>query len=142
YMISSQDMKDPLLKSYHHIALGSEGFIEKIKEKIEKLGRRREIPSTRYISKYDVDIIITKMTQVLNIERSMIFDKKRGNFYLSLAIYLMKRFTPLSLSEIGELFKMDYSAISQAAKRFEQKSKVNYEIKEIKQKMIAALKED
>ena len=140
YMISSQDMKDPLLQSYHHIALGSGAFIERIKEKIEDLGQRREIPSTRYISKHDVDIIITKMTQVLNIERRMIFDKKRGNFYRSLAIYLMKRFTPLSLSEIGELFKMDYSAISQAAKRFEQKSKVNSEIKENMQKVITSLK--
>ncbi|GAG63913.1 unnamed protein product [marine sediment metagenome] len=32
--------------------------------------------------------------------------------------------------KIGELFKMDYSAVSQAAKRFEQKSKVNDKIKE------------
>ena len=82
------------------------------------------------------------MTQVLNIEKRIIFDKKRGNFYRSLAIYLMKHFTPLSLSEIGELFKMDCSAISQAAKRFKQKSKVDSEIKENMQKVITALKKD
>ncbi|MEA2022026.1 MAG: hypothetical protein U9N08_06090 [Candidatus Caldatribacteriota bacterium] len=34
-------------------------------------------------------------------------------------MYIIKNFTPLSLSEIGKLFKMDYSAVSQAAKRFE-----------------------
>ena len=89
-----------------------------------------------------MDTIITKMTQALHIERKMIFDKKRGNLNLSLAIYLIKRFTPLSLIEIGELFKMDYSAVSQAAKRFEQKSEVNHEIKEIVQKVITALKEE
>jgi DNA-binding MarR family transcriptional regulator len=114
-------MKDPLRGSYHNIALGSETFIEKIKEKIENLGRKREISSTRTISKYDVDIIITKITQVLNIKRRMI--------------------SPLSLSKIGELFEMDYSAVSQAAKRFEQKSEVNNEIKENMQKVITALKE-
>ena len=43
--------------------------------------------------------------------------------------------------QIGELFKMDYSAVSQAAKRFEQKSEVNDEIKEKMQKVITALKE-
>ena len=43
--------------------------------------------------------------------------------------------------KIGELFKMDYSAVSQAAKRFEQKSEVNNEIKENMQKVITALKE-
>lgn len=36
---------------------------------------------------------------------------------------------------------MDYSAVSQAAKRFEQKSKVNDKIKESLQKVIKALKE-
>lgn len=141
YVIEYQDMKDPLLQSYHHIALGSETFIEKVKEKIEHKGRRREIPSTRFLSKYDVDTIITKMTQALNIERRMIFYKKRGNLNRSLAIYLIKRFTPLSLSKIGELFKMDYSAVSQTAKRFEQKSEVNNEIKENMQRVITALKE-
>jgi len=141
YISQHQNMKDPLQQSYHNIALGSEVFIERIKEKIEDLGRRREIPSTRSISKYDVDTIITKMTQVLNIERRMIFYKKRGNFNRSLAIYLIKNFTSLSLAEMGQLFKMDYSAVSQAAKRFEQKSKVNHKIGEFKQKIMAALRE-
>ena len=141
HITENQDIKNPLRESYRHIALGSETFIERVKEKIEHLGRRREIPSTRFLSKYDVDTIITKMTQVLHIERSIIFDKKRGNLNRSLAIYLIKRFTPLSLSEIGELYKMDYSAVSQPAKRFEQKIEVNHEIKEVMQRVITALKE-
>jgi len=141
YVTENQDIKNPLRESYHHIALGSETFIEKIKEKIENLGRRREIPSTRFLSQYDVETIINKMTKLLHIERKMIFDKKRGNLHRSLAIYLIKRFTPLSLAEIGELFKMDYSAVSQAAKRLEQKSEVNNEIKEYMQKVITDLRE-
>ena len=64
-------MKDPLKKSYHHIALGSETFIKKIEEKVEHKGGRREIPSTRFLSKYDVNTVITKMTQVLHIEKRM-----------------------------------------------------------------------
>jgi len=36
---------------------------------------------------------------------------------------------------------VDYSAVSQAAKRFKQKSEVNNEIKEKMQKVITALKE-
>jgi len=142
YLIENQDMKDPLKKSYHRIALGSTAFIEKIKEKIDYQGRKRDIPSTRFPSKYDVDTIILKMTQVLYIEKNIIFDKKRGNLYRPLAIYLIKRFTPLSLSEIGKIFKMDYSAVSQAAKRFEQKCEVNDEIKEVMQKVVTALKEE
>ena len=37
---------------------------------------------------------------------------------------------------------MDYSAVSQAAKRFEQESKASHKIGEIKQKMITALREN
>jgi len=37
---------------------------------------------------------------------------------------------------------MNYSAVSQAAKRFEQESKVNHKVGEIKQKMITALKDN
>jgi hypothetical protein len=37
---------------------------------------------------------------------------------------------------------MDYPDVSQTAKRFEQESKVNHEIEEIKQKMITVLREN
>jgi chromosomal replication initiation ATPase DnaA len=43
--------------------------------------------------------------------------------------------------KIGEFFKMDYSAVSHATKRFKQKSEANNEIKENMQKVIMALKE-
>jgi len=33
YVLENRNMEDPLKKSYHHIAHGSESFIEKIKEK-------------------------------------------------------------------------------------------------------------
>jgi len=46
------------------------------------------------------------------------------------------------LAEIGQLFEMDYSAISQAAKRFEQESNGNHKIGEMKQKMMEELKEN
>jgi len=46
------------------------------------------------------------------------------------------------LAEIRQLFKMDYSIVSKVTKRFEQKSKVNHKIGEIKQKIIAVLKEN
>ena len=142
YLIEYQDMKDPIKESYHHIALGSTTFIEKLKEKMAYLGQKREIPSTRFHSEYDAEKIIVKMMQVLHIERKEIFAKQRGNLHRSLALYLIKRFTPHSLSEIGKIFKMDYSAVSQAAKRFEKKCEVNQEIKEVMQKVITTLQEE
>jgi len=53
-----------------------------------------------------------------------------------------KHFTSLSLTGIGQLSEMDYSTVSKTAKRVEQESKTNHKIGEIKQKIIAALKEN
>jgi hypothetical protein len=61
---------------------------------------------------------------------------------ISLLVVRHKHFTSLSLAEMGQLFKMDYSAVSQAAKIFEQESKVNHKIGAIKQKMMAPLRKD
>jgi hypothetical protein len=46
------------------------------------------------------------------------------------------------LAEIGQLFKMDYSAVSQIVKRFEQESKLDHKIGAIKQKMMAVLRDN
>ena len=64
-----------------------------------------------------------------------------SNLYSWQLIKLFVNNKDLTQLTIGELFKMDYSAVSQAAKRFEQKSKVNDKIKESLQKVITALKE-
>jgi chromosomal replication initiation ATPase DnaA len=40
-----------------------------------------------------------------------------------MTLFLLKQFTPMSLKEIGELFQMDYAAVSQACKRYEEKTK-------------------
>jgi chromosomal replication initiation ATPase DnaA len=74
----------------------------------------------------------------LGLERLM--SKARGNIYRSLTISLIKKLTPLKLTEIGELFDLDYSAVSQVAKRFAQKGKKDKEIERRKERVIESLK--
>ena len=40
-------------------------------------------------------------------------------------VYFLKKYSALSLKQIGELFDMDYVAVSQSAKRFENEMKKN-----------------
>ena len=57
-------------------------------------------------------------------------------FYYNIALgseLFIESSTLLSLVEIGQLFKMDYPAVSKTAKKFEQESKANRKIGEIKQ---------
>jgi len=135
-------MEDPLTQSYRYIALGSDNFIEEIKLKIEKRGLSREIPVTHSAPFYRAEGILKTMFSMLQIDQTKIFSKERGNIYRSLALYLIKNLTSLKLSQIGEIFDMDYSAVSQTVKRFEQKCKKDKEIERLRQKMVNALKKD
>ena len=47
--------------------------------------------------------------------------KRKGNIYRALALYIIKNYTSLSLKEIGKIFSMDYKAVSQVVRRFEEK---------------------
>jgi chromosomal replication initiation ATPase DnaA len=58
-----------------------------------------------------------------SVTREEIFRKKRGNFFRDMTLFLLKKFTSMRLKEIGELFDMDYAAVSQACKRYQEKTK-------------------
>ena len=60
--------------------------------------------------------------------------------YRQSALYLIKRYIPMSLREIGRLFDMDYAALSQAVKRFEDKTKRDKEVLGIKERLTKRLK--
>jgi REP element-mobilizing transposase RayT len=139
YILQNQNLEDPLKQTYRNIALGDDGFIQKIKVKIENQKSSREIPITNSTNSYNPQEIIEKVCAVNQIKHERLMSKVRGNIYRSLALYLIKKYTPLKLTEIGELFAMDYSAVSQAVKRFEQKCKKDKEIERIKERAIEAL---
>jgi putative transposase len=140
YILQNQNLEDPLKQTYRNIALGDDDFIQKIKVKIENQKSSREIPITNLTSSYNPKEIIEKVCAVNQIDKKRLMSKERGNIYRSLTLYLIKKYTPLKLTEIGELFAMDYSAVSQAVKRFEQKCKKDKEAERIKKRVIEALK--
>jgi len=140
FVLENIDMKSPLEKLYKNIALGEEDFRKKIDEKIKDIGKKREIPETKFIKPYTSDEIIDEILKKLKIKRSEIFRKQKGNIYRQLALYLIKKYTPTSLKEIGKLFNMDYTAVSQAVKRFENKTKRDKEALAIKERLIKRFK--
>jgi REP element-mobilizing transposase RayT len=121
YVLTNLAGKDLREGSYRGIALGGEEFIEKVKEKIKAIGSKREIAVTRDSSSREAEEIIQQVMDELSISREDIFMKRRGNIYRQMILYLLKKFTSLSLKEIGEMFEMDYAAVSQACKRYEEK---------------------
>ena len=139
-ILQNQNLEDPFKQAYCNIALGDDNFIQKIKTTIANQKSSREIPITNSTSSYNPKEIMEKVCAVNQIEHKRLMSKARGNIYRSLTLYLIKKLTPLKLTEIGELFAMDYSAVSQAVKRFEQKYRKDKEIERMKDKTLDALK--
>ncbi len=139
FVFEMRDMKNPMENAYKGVALGSESFIEKIKERIKSVGQKREIRETRFIEAYGPEEIMNKISRVFKIEKEKILSKERGNLYRQLALYLIKKYSSLNLKKIGDLFNMDYAAVSQATKRFENRVKKDKKVLDMKEAVIAVL---
>ena len=139
YVMENADLKNPLEKSYKNIALGNEKFIEKIKEKIAEFSSNREISHIKDESLLSKERVIDAISTRFGVEENTIFKKVRGNIYRKLALYLFKKYTSLSLKKIGELFNMDYSAVSQTVKRFEKEMEKDKLVLEMVEKITKEL---
>lgn len=141
YVLGNMNMKNPLENAYKGIALGSDSFIKGIEKRIKSFGKNREIQETKFEESYKAEDIISKIVEVFKVEKKEIFRKRRGNVYRQLTLYLLKRFTSLPLKEIGGLFDIDYTAVSQAFRRFEKRIKYDKKVLGMKEKTEEALTE-
>jgi REP element-mobilizing transposase RayT len=111
-------MQDPVRESFGSIALGSEEFIDKITKRFRSFGRKREVPSSRSFGSRTPEEVLATIAAAFKVDIEEVLGRRRGNIYRQLAIYMVKRYTGLSLKEIGNVFGMDYAAVSQASRRF------------------------
>ena len=118
FVLDNINIENPLKNTFKGVAIGSESFIDNIKEKIDAIGENREIKETKISRPYSLEDIITNISGCFSVHREEILSKKRGNIYRQLALYLIKKYTPSSLKEIGKVFDMDYAAVSLTVKRF------------------------
>lgn len=142
FVMENADLNNPLEKSYRSIALGNDSFIEKIKEKIKSIDENRKIKETKLLSILNQDEVIKNISLCFGIEKDEIFKKRKGNIYRQLTIYLIKRYTALSLKEIGEIFDIDYASVSMAARRFREKTDSDKDISEMLKKITGKMEEE
>ena len=121
YIQNNLKLKYPQEEIKYSIALGSGIFLKRIEQYIYSYGKDREIQATNSISQSTPEKIISLVSNTFRISPEDILVKRKGNIYRTLALYIIKNYTPLSLKEIGKIFSMDYTAVSQAARRFEEK---------------------
>jgi putative transposase len=79
----------------------------------------REIPQTRGISAKGSEEIIKAIERKYKISKEDITAKKKGNIFRKLSMYLIKKHTDLRLEQIGKIYNLDYTAVSQSSSRFQ-----------------------
>jgi len=140
YLLENLTRDFPVRDIYRGIALGKESFIKKIETKIKVIGEKREIQTTKYYNSYSPEEIILKVSQAFNLTKGEVLKKQRGNLYRQITLYLVKRYSSLSLNEIGKIFDMDYTAVSQATRRFEDKIRKDNKIRIMLNSVLELLK--
>jgi REP element-mobilizing transposase RayT len=101
--------------------LGSEkfrkGVLNQVGYKVKDL-TVREIPVLKHLSRLESEDIKKLIIETFNVKENELISKRKGNIYRKLYLYGLKMYTELSLNEIGEIFSMDYVAVSQMVRRF------------------------
>lgn len=140
YLLENLTMDFPAKDIYRGIALGDETFIERIESKIKAVGEKREIQTTKYQDSHSSEEIIQKVSQAFSLTKGEVLKKQRGNIYRQITLYLVKRYSSLSLKEIGKTFNMEYTAVSQATRRFEDKIRRDNKIRIMVNSVLELLK--
>ena len=115
--VTGKEVKDPLEQAVSSAILGSEEFVDWVREKwVEKRAYHRDIPSLRQLSKWPGFLSIEREAERLFGERA---DESRR-----VALYLSHRLSGQSLGKIGSHFGgVGPSAVSQNTRRFEERLK-------------------
>ncbi len=101
--------------------LGSEKFRDQTVKKFypkAKKSDQREKPDLKHLTRLNREDIKKIILKTFRVKEKDLFTKKRGNIYRKIYLYGLKKYTDLSLREIGEMLEMDYATVSQMVKRF------------------------
>jgi hypothetical protein len=122
--VSGRAAKDPLEQVVSSAILGSEEFVDWVREKwVEKRAYHRDIPSLRQLSKWPGLLSIQR-------EAERLFGK-RAEESRRVALYLSHRLSGQSLGEIGSHFGgIGPSAVSQNTRRLEERLKGDAKLSE------------
>ena len=109
---STEEYTSPLIEVVGSTILGSDDFVREIREK--ELSRRtadRDLPTLRELQERAGPEMIS------GIAREIFADDSRLARFAG--IYLCHRYSGAKLKEIGDLFLVSYSGVTQASRRFE-----------------------
>ncbi|MFC1814455.1 transposase [Thermodesulfobacteriota bacterium] len=124
------------------IVIGSESFVDKIKELFFADKRHEASPKSRYHSP-GVEKIIEAVCRSYKVKKGVLFSSRRGHFNepRNVAIYLVRRLKGGTLKDVGKIFGIEKnSTVSSAVERLkleiERNKDLNKRIESLKGKLI------
>ena len=99
--------------------IGSNSFVEKIKELFFTDKKHEEVPESRYLAP-DIEEIIEAVCKFYNVNKDVLFSSRRGLFNepRNVAIYLIRRLRGGTLKEAGKIFGIEKnSTVSSVVER-------------------------
>ena len=113
--------------------LGGEDFKLRALKRLEKMEKysgsaQREIGELRRLRKVKEEDVRRALSVVFGVGENTL-EKRRDNIYRKIYLYGLKKYTDMSLKDIGELAGMDYAAVSVLVRRFERESETKKKVR-------------
>jgi hypothetical protein len=124
------EIENPFEEVVHQSILGAQDFVDWVKQKLPREGQR-EIPSLKKLQ-HDISVerIIREVARAGNSQSEALLDRKTKLKDLrQMAMELSYRYSNYKQKEIGAIFGVDYSTVSQSRARLKAKLELNRKLK-------------
>jgi putative transposase len=124
------EIENPFEEVVHQSILGSQDFVNWVRQKLPQKGQR-EIPSLKKLQQHiPVERIIGEVAKAGNAQAENLLDRKTKLKDLrQMAMELSYRYSNYKQKEIGAIFGVDYSTVSQSRARLKAKLGLNRKLK-------------
>jgi chromosomal replication initiation ATPase DnaA len=124
------EVENPFEEVIHQSILGSQDFVDRVRQKLPRKGQR-EIPSLIKLQHdLSVERIIREVAKAGNSQSEALLDRKTKLKDLrQMAMELSYRYSNYKQKEIGVIFSVDYSTVSQSRARLKTKLKSSGKLK-------------
>ncbi len=123
-------LENPLRDVYGGVVLGKAGFVKEVLSRLKDEDfQKEEISNRRFLkAEYGEGEILQAVCEYFNVTRQQALkssrEKMKRREFRNIAIYLIKKYTGITNSQLGELFGgISYSAVAKAHQRFEARLK-------------------
>ena len=124
------EIENPFEEVVHQSILGAADFVDWVRQKLPRQGQR-EVPSLRKLQQdISVESIIEEVAKAGNAQVDDLRDRKTKLKDLrQIAMELSYRYSNCKQTEIGMIFGVDYSTVSQSRARLKAKLKSSHKLK-------------